>query len=79
MKEKLYDVLGRVLDIKREEISDDTSPLNTPTWDSFNAIMMIAELEKSSSAKFDLSDLMSVKNVGDIKKILEKYNVSYEC
>lgn len=78
MKEKLYDLLARVLDLKREDVSDNMSPSNTPTWDSFNVIMMISELEKASGARFDMSDLMSVKNVGDIKKVLDQYNVKYE-
>lgn len=79
MKEKLYDLLARVLTIRREDISDTTSPANTPTWDSFNVIMMIAELEKASGVRFDTADLMAVQHVGDIKKVLTKYNVSYEC
>lgn len=78
MKEKLYDLLARVLDLKREDVNDYTSPANTSTWDSFNVIMMISELEKASGTRFDMSDLMSVKNVGDIKKVLDKYNVKYE-
>lgn len=79
MKGKLYDLLSKVLEISREEINDEVSPANTPTWDSFNVVMMIAELEKASGVSFDMKDLMSVKNVGDIKKVLDKYNVKYEC
>lgn len=78
MNEKLYDLLARVLDIKREDIDDETSPANTPSWDSFNVIMMISELEKASGTRFDMSDLMSVKNVGDIRKVLKKYDVKYK-
>jgi len=79
MKEKLYDLLSRILEIHKDEINDEISPINTPTWDSFNAIMMIAELEKASGVRFDMADLMAVKNVGDIKKILDKYKIKYEC
>lgn len=79
MKEKLYDLLERVLEISRDKISDETSPINTPTWDSFNAIMMIVELEKASDVKFDMNDLVAVKNVRDIKNVLDKYNIKYVC
>ncbi|MBU1036478.1 acyl carrier protein [Patescibacteria group bacterium] len=79
MQEKLYDILAKILEISREEINDNISPENTPTWDSFNAVMMVAELEKSSGTKFDMADVMAVKNVGDIKKVLDKYKVKYEC
>ncbi len=79
MKGKLYDLLSKILDIPREEINDDISPENTPSWDSFNVVIMIVELEKASGISFDMKDLMAVKNVGDIKRILDKYNVKYEC
>ena len=79
MKEKLYDLLSKILEIPRAEINDQISPNNTPTWDSFNAVMMMVELEKASGARFDMSDLMAVKNVGDIKKVLDKYKIKYEC
>lgn len=79
MKVKLYDLLSKILEVPRDKMNDEISPVNTPTWDSFNAIMMIVELEKASGVSFDMNDLMSVKDVGDIKRILDKYNIKYEC
>ena len=79
MKEKLYGILAKILEIPSNKINDEISPTNTPTWDSFNAIMMMVELEKASGVRFDMDDLMAVKNVGDIKKVLDKYNVKYVC
>lgn len=78
MKEKLYKIIARVLDIPLDTINDSISPLNTPSWDSFNSIMLISELESASGVLFDISDLMNVKNVGDIKKVLDNYSVKYE-
>ncbi|MEK7185051.1 MAG: acyl carrier protein [Patescibacteria group bacterium] len=79
MKEKLYDILSRVLEIDRRNIDDRMSPDNTPSWDSFNAIMLIVELEKAAGSRFKTSDLMAVKNVGDIKSLLNRHNIEYEC
>ncbi len=78
MSEKLYKIIARVLDIPLDTINDSISPLNTPSWDSFNSIMLISELESAAGVLFDISDLMSVKNVGDIKKVLDNYSVKYE-
>ncbi|MEK9185566.1 MAG: acyl carrier protein [Patescibacteria group bacterium] len=72
-------MLSKILEVPRDKMNDEISPVNTPTWDSFNAIMMIVELEKASGVSFDMNDLMSVKDVGDIKRILDKYNIKYEC
>lgn len=78
LNKKLYDLVAGVLAVKPETIADNTAPGNTPSWDSFNALMLVAELEKASGAQFAMLDVMAVKNVGDIKKILEKYGVEYE-
>lgn len=79
MTKKLYTLLSEILGIAPEAIVDETSPENTPSWDSFNGLMIAAELEKASGVQFTMEDVLSVKNVGDIKKILEKYHVPYEC
>ena len=78
MNKKLYTLLSEILEIKPEDISDETSPENTSSWDSFNGLMIAAELEKSSGVQFTMEDVLSVKKVADIKKILNKYNVKYE-
>tara|TARA_Y100000310_G_scaffold345408_1_gene464654 strand:- start:6787 stop:7026 length:240 start_codon:yes stop_codon:yes gene_type:complete len=79
MNKKLYTLLSEILEIKPEDISDETSPENTSSWDSFNGLMIAAELEKASGVQFTMEDVLSVKKVKDIKKILDKYNVKYEC
>ncbi len=79
MSKKLYTLLSEILEIKTGEITDATAPDNTPGWDSFNGLMIAVELEKSYNVKFTMDDVSSVKKVGDIKNILNKYNVKYEC
>jgi len=78
MQDKLYDIIAKVLQIPSSQINDQISPDNTPEWDSFNAIMMVAELEKVYDEKFSMNEVMAVKNVGDIKKILDKHKIKYE-
>ena len=42
---KLIALISRVLDIDKNSITDLTSPENTESWDSFNALVMVSELE----------------------------------
>ena len=71
-------LLAEILDIPPESINEKTSPENTPSWDSFNGLLIASELEKAAGVKFSIEDVLSVKNVGDIKKVLDRYNVVYE-
>ena len=79
LNKKLYTLLSEILAIAAEDITDQTSPGNTPSWDSFNGLMIAAELEKASGVQFTMEDVLAVKEVGDIKKALDKYQVKYEC
>lgn len=72
---RLKAILSKVLDIDENSITDQTSPDNVETWDSFNALMLISELEKEFNVKFTMEEVTSVKNVGDIKKSLEKHRI----
>lgn len=79
LNKKLYTLLAEILEASPGNITDQTSPANMPSWDSFNGLMIAAELEKESGVQFTMEDVLSVKKVGDIKKILDKYCVKYEC
>jgi len=73
--EKLMLLLSRVLDIEIDTISDQTSPDNTENWDSYNGLMIVSELESTFNVHFTMDEVVSVKNVKDIKLALKKYGV----
>lgn len=72
---KLKQILAKVLEIDSATITDETSPQNTPSWDSFNGLLLVTELEKGFDVKFTIDEVVAVKNVRDIKKALEKHGV----
>ena len=67
--------MGRVLNIDSRTITDATKPEDIESWDSFNGLVLVTELEKNFKVKFSLEEVVSVKNVGDIKKILKGHGV----
>ncbi|MDP3244341.1 MAG: acyl carrier protein [bacterium] len=72
---KLNRILSKVLAISEGSINDETSPQNTETWDSYNALMLVSELEREFNLHFTMDEVINVKNVGDIKTALRKYNI----
>ena len=66
-------VIAKVLKLKEDDVRDDMSPDNTDNWDSFNGLMILAEIEKEAKKSFNISDVMKVKTVGDIKSVVKKY------
>ena len=45
MSKKLYQIIGKILDVPVSEINDESSPETIENWDSFNSLMLADELE----------------------------------
>jgi len=74
--ERLKRLLSKVLGINEESITDDTSSDNVETWDSFNGLLLISELENVFNIKLTIGEVRSMNSVKDIKEILNKYCVN---
>lgn len=72
---RLKAILSKVLEIEEDKINDETSPNNVETWDSFNGLLLVSELENNFKVKFTLEEVTSVKCVKDIKEVLNRHGV----
>ena len=70
---KLKSIIAGVLRIEPDTITEETTPAMVPSWDSFNALMLVSELESKYSVKFTMEEVQSVRCVGDIRRCLVKY------
>ncbi len=73
--DKLSSLVSRVLNIDVSSVGDDTSPESIESWDSFNGLVLVTELEKEFKVKFSIEEIVSVKNVGDIRRALKEHGV----
>ena len=71
-------ILAKVLGIEEDSITEETSPDNVETWDSFNGLMMVSELETEFKVKFTMEEITAVKCVKDIKDSLKKHGVELD-
>ncbi len=71
----LNEILISVLGVSVESVADEMSPDSVASWDSFSGLMLVSALEKNFNIKFTFDEITSVKNVGDIKKMLIKHGV----
>lgn len=68
--QKFKNIFAKALQIREGDVVDTASPATIPSWDSFNALILISELEKGFAVKFTMEEAVGIKNVGGIKKIL---------
>ena len=72
---RLKKVLCDVLKMKEGDIADELTPNDVETWDSINALILVSVLESTFNVRFTLVEVMSVKCIGDITKLLRQHNV----
>ena len=75
MSKKLYDIISKVFSVQISEINDESSPETIESWDSFNGLILVDELESNFNIKFSVSEIIDVKNVKDIKSHLNNHGV----
>jgi len=75
MSNDLYKIITRVFSISESEISDESGPKTIESWDSFNGLVLVDELENHFNVKFTISEIIDVKNVKDIKRHLNNHGV----
>ena len=63
---KMNNVFRSVFEDVNLTVSMDTSAKDIEKWDSLNHVLLIAELENKFNISFELDEMITFKNVGDI-------------
>tara|TARA_B100000029_G_C17006016_1_gene753023 strand:- start:48 stop:287 length:240 start_codon:yes stop_codon:yes gene_type:complete len=71
-------IVAKVFSISESEINDESGPENIESWDSFNGLVLVDELENHFNVKFTISEITDVKTVADIKRHLKNHNVEVD-
>ena len=78
MTSEVYEIIARVFSIPVSQVTDESGPENVESWDSFNGLVLVDELESHFNVKFTISEITDVKNVADIKRHLKNHNVNLD-
>ncbi len=71
-------IVAKVFSISESEVTDQSGPENIESWDSFNGLILVDELENHFNVKFTISEITDVKTVADIKRHLKNHNVELD-
>ena len=68
-------VLEKVIALAREqfeagsgEIGEESTASDLARWNSLTHVMLVSSIEKTYGIKFDLMDMIEMKNIGDIAR-----------
>ena len=76
MKEKVYQILGQVMNVPIKEINEESSPDTIEDWDSLRHMNLVLALEEEFSVQFTDLQIIEMLNVKLImlalKEVLEE-------
>ena len=61
------------MDVPESEINDQSNSETINSWDSMNVYILINDIETKFNIKFDLDEILQIKNVRDVYIKPKKY------
>jgi len=77
MSDRLTQTFADVLELPVERLNDESSPANTPEWDSLATINLTLAVEFEFGVKLNTQEIMSIVNIGIARAVLKNKGVLY--
>ena len=71
MVEKLDKIIGRVLKVHVEELSDDLTMARLQSWDSLQHMELITEIEQQFEILFTGDEIADLVSIGAIRSLVQ--------
>ncbi len=75
MTEPLEEVIGSVLDVSPESLSDESSIENVEAWDSLRQLSILLALESAYGIAITTEEALEMNSISAIKAVLAKHGV----
>ncbi len=72
MKTKLREILDTAIDFDFDELTDTSSPDNTPEWDSFAHMSMVGAMEEEFKITLTLDEVISMLTLPKIEEVISQ-------
>ncbi len=70
MTDRLAEVFALVLKVPADRLSDQTSPDNTPSWDSLAAMELVSQIEETFGVQLSTREIMKMRSLGLARALL---------
>ena len=76
MGKNLEELLAELLQIPVTQVTADLTMKDLDVWDSLKHMEVIASLEQQFELQFSFDEIVSMRSVGDIKRVLSNKGVA---
>jgi len=73
MKDKVFQIVSRIMGVPMEQISEHSSPDGVQEWDSLKHMSLLLSLEEEFDVRFEDDELIEMMSVGKILEVLQKH------
>jgi acyl carrier protein len=74
---QLYNIIGKVLGVDPNSLSEESNASNTPKWDSLRHIEVVFAIENAFHVRFTMPEIAGLRKLGDIRQLLTQKNVKF--
>ena len=75
MIDPLRQTFATVLKLDPQSLTDDTSPENTPAWDSLRALQLVTAIEETFNVELATKDILRMRSLGMARDVLRRKGV----
>jgi acyl carrier protein len=65
-----------VLKVDPASLTDESSPENTPSWDSLRAVQLVTAIEETFSVELATTDILRMRSLGMARDVLRRKGIS---
>ena len=76
MIDRLKQTFAAVLKVDPASLTDESSPENTPSWDSLRAVQLATAIEETFEVELTTTDILSMRSFGMVRDVLRRRGVS---
>lgn len=71
MSDRLIDLFADTLNVPTESLHDESSPDNTPEWDSLASMNLVAMLEDTFGIELSTKEIMKMRSLKIVREVLK--------
>jgi acyl carrier protein len=76
LETKLHNLIAETLHISLEKINDELTMTDVEAWDSLQHMSLIASLEQTFGVEFTFDEIVTMRSVAEIKRVLRGKGVA---
>jgi len=76
MADRIITLFAETLDVPSEKLSEDSSPDNTPEWDSLAAMNLVSVIEDTFGVELSTQEIMKMRSIGIVRQVLRDKGIT---